>query len=290
MTKRPAINHVQAVLFLARAKGFLQRKQFERALEALAEALRLDPESGEAWMVRATVRVEMGDYEQALADVERRLQIEPPDPTALLARGSLHAYLGELEPALVDYTAFLRQQPGSVPALRGRAQTYVRLHRVEEALADLHEALRVDPGSAEARLDRGRIYQNQGCYAAAVADYQKALELAPAEAHVYNQLAWMLAACPQPEYRDGSRAVELARRGCELTSWQDANVLDTLASAYAECGRFDEAVTWAEKSLELANAEIKDVVSGHVQLFRDGRPARFEERERARPGSAPDRD
>ncbi len=290
MTKPPAINHVQAVLFLARAKGFLQRKQFERALEALTEALRLDPESGEAWMVRATVRVEMGDYEQALADVERRFQIEPPDPVALLARGSLRAYLGELEPALVDYTAFLRQQPGSVAALRGRAQTYARLQRFEEALADLHEALRVDPGSAEAYLDRGRFYQNRGRYAAAVADYQKALELAPAEAHVYNQLAWMLAACPRPEYRDGPRAVELARRGCELTNWQDANLLDTLASAYAECGRFDEAVTWAERSLERANAEIKDVVAGHVQLFRNGRPARFEGRERARPGSAPDRD
>lgn len=276
MSKPPPFNHIHAVVFLARAKGFLHRKQFEPALEALEEALRLDPESGEALMVRATVRVEMRDYQQALADVERRLQIEPPDPVALLARASLHASLGEREPALVDYTDFLRQQPDSVIALRGRAQTYACLHRFEEALADLNEAVRVDPANAEAYLDRGRLYQNQGGYAAAVADYQKALDLEPTGAHFYNQFAWMLAACPRPEYRDGPRAVELARRGCELTDWQDANLLDTLASAYAECGRFDEAVTWAEKSLELVDAEIKDAVCRHIQSFRNGQPARFE--------------
>ena len=87
----------------------------------------------------------------------------------------------------------------------------------------------------------------------------------------------MLAACPRAEYRDGARAVELARRGCELTNWQDPNILDTLASAYAECGRFEEAVAWAIKSLELADADIKEAVCRHVELFRKGRPARFED-------------
>src|SRR5260370_41282580 len=75
MNKPPVLNSVNAVVFLSRAKVYLQRKQFERALADLAEALRLNPQLGEAWMVRATVRVEMGDYRQALADVERRLQI-----------------------------------------------------------------------------------------------------------------------------------------------------------------------------------------------------------------------
>ena len=226
-------------------------------------------------MVRATVRVEMGDYRQALADVERCLQIEPPEPLALLTRGNLRAQLGELESALVDFTDFLRQQPGSVLALRARAASYARLHRFEEALADLHEALCVDPTNADAYLDRGRIYQKKGCYCAALADYQQALDVRPTEARFYNQYAWMLAACPQPEYRDGPRAVELALRGCELTNWRDANILDTLASAYAECGRFDEAVTWANKAFELAEAEVKEAVGEHVQWFRNGRPARF---------------
>jgi len=70
MNKLPALNAVNAVVCLVRAKAYLQRKQLEPALAELAEALRLDPQSGEALMVRATLRAEMGDYRQALADVE----------------------------------------------------------------------------------------------------------------------------------------------------------------------------------------------------------------------------
>jgi tetratricopeptide (TPR) repeat protein len=279
--KPPVLDAVNAVIFLERAKGFLHHKDFERALTDVDEALRLNPQLGEAWMLRATVRVEMGDYRQALADVERRLQLEPPEPLALLTRGNLRAQLGEPESALVDFTEFLRQQPGTMLALRARAMSYARLHRFEEALADLQDALGVDATNADAWLERGRVYQNQGNYPAALADYEKALEVGSTEARIYNQYAWMLAACPQPEYRDGARAVELARRGCELTDWQDANILDTLASAYAECGRFDEAVKWANKALELADAEskveaeLKEAVGKHIELFRNRQPARF---------------
>jgi tetratricopeptide (TPR) repeat protein len=275
MKKPPVLDAVNAVMFLSRAKFYLQSKQFERALPDLDETLRLNPQLSEAWMLRATVRVEMGDYPQALSDVERCLQIEPPEPLALLTRGNLRAQLGELESALEDFTNFLRQQPETVLALRARASSYTRLHRFDEALADLNEALRLDPANADAYLDRGRVHQKKDCFPAALADYQKALDLRPMEARFYNQYAWMLATCPQSEYRDGARAVELAHHGCELTSWQDANILDTLASAYAECGRFNEATRWATKSLELADAaELKEAVREHIQLFRNGRPAR----------------
>jgi tetratricopeptide (TPR) repeat protein len=261
-------------MFLERAKAYLQHKHLERALADAEEALRLNPQLGEAWMLCATVHVELGDYRQALADVQRRLEIEPPEPLALLTRGNLRVQLGELESALVDFTDFLREQPGTVLALRARAASYARLNRFEEALADLHEVLGVDPTNADAWLELGRVHQNQGDYPAALADYQKAVELAPSEARNYNQFAWMLAACPQPEYRDGARAVELARRGCELTNWEDANTLDTLASAYAECGRFEEAVRWANKAHELADTELQEAVRKHIELFRNGQPAR----------------
>jgi tetratricopeptide (TPR) repeat protein len=277
MNKLPDFNPLNFLVFLSRAKASLQRKQFDQALADLDEALRLNPESGDALMVRATVRAEMGDYRQALADVERRLQIEPPDPAVLLTRANLRACLGERESAVQDFTDFLREQPETVIGLRARAFNYTCLHRFEEALVDLNEAVRLEPANAEAWLDRGRLYQKTASYDAALADYQKALDLGPTDPGIYNQYAWMLAACPESKYRDGTRAVELARRGCELTDWQDANILDTLACAYAECSRFEEAGTWASKSLEMADDDIKGAVAGHVELFRNGKPARFED-------------
>jgi tetratricopeptide (TPR) repeat protein len=278
MKKPPAHDHAAAAVYLMRAKGYMQRKEYQRALTDLDEALRLNPQSGDAWMVRVAAWVEQGDFRQALADVARRLELKPPEPLALLTRGNLHAELGELEQALGDFTEYLQQQPGTVVALRARAMTFARLHRLDEALTDMNDAVRLDPASVDAHLERGRVHQDMRSYPAALADYQKAVELGPGESRCYNQCAWMLAACPQSECRAGVRAVALARRGCELTGWKDANILDTLASAHAECGQFDEALRWAAKALEQASAEIKEDVTKHIQLFRDRQPARIAER------------
>src|SRR5262249_70378 len=147
--------------------------------------------------------------------------------------------------------------------------------RHAEALADLDKARRAEPGNAEIYYERGRTYQNQGSYQAALADYQKALELGPNEAGFHNQLAWFLATCPVQGLRHSKRAVELARRGCELTHWQDGNLLDTLVCAHAECGQFDDALEWAAKALDLAPAETKETIRDHLELFRNRRPARF---------------
>jgi tetratricopeptide (TPR) repeat protein len=222
--------------------------------------------------------VEKGDYPKALADVEQRLKMQPPDPMALLARGNLHALLEEREAALADFTQFLRLQPKTVLALRARGHNYTCMGRYEEALIDLDKAQRLEPANAEVYYDRGRAYQIQGSYQAALADFQKALALAPDEAGFHNQLAWLLAACPAPGIRNGRRAVELARRGCELSQWQEGNLLDTLACAHAECGQFDEAMKFATQALERASAETKEIIRGHVELFRQRRPVRIERR------------
>ncbi len=68
-------------------------------------------------------------------------------------------------------------------------------------------------------------------------------------AHFYNQTAWDLATSPSPEKRDGSKAVKLAERACELSGWDDAKRLDTLAAAYAETGDFSSAVRWQEAAM-----------------------------------------
>jgi tetratricopeptide (TPR) repeat protein len=78
-----------------------------------------------------------------------------------------------------------------------------------QAIGELHS---LKPSYVDAWLDRGCVYQKKGRYDAALADYQKALDLGPTEARLYNQYAWMLAACPRPEYRDGARGMTAANR------------------------------------------------------------------------------
>jgi tetratricopeptide (TPR) repeat protein len=90
-------------------------------------------------------------------------------------------------------------------------------------------------------------------YERAIADYDKAIAISPDESAAYNNLAWLLATCDDPQFRDGKRAVEVATRACELSKWTDPNQIDTLAAALAEAGEFTRAVSMQER----ANAGFK---------------------------------
>ena len=95
----------------------------------------------------------------------------------------------------------------------------------------------------------------QGDYAGAVAQYRRALQLDPEQADVLNNLAWLLATCPAASPRNGPEAVRLAQQACELTRFRRTIMVGTLAAAYAEAGRFAEAVATAQKACALAAEE-----------------------------------
>jgi hypothetical protein len=67
----------------------------------------------------------------------------------------------------------------------------------------------------------------------------------------------MLATCPEAGFRDGPRAVSLARRACEATDWKHPYYLGTLGATLAEIGDFDEAARWQAEALALYPAEEK---------------------------------
>src|SRR5207249_10415894 len=99
-----------------------------------------------------------------------------------------------------------------------------------------------------------------------------------------NNLAWILATNPGDDLRDGPEAVRLAERACELTQRREPVLLGTLAAAYAETGRFTDAVTTAQKAIELAAAagqkEVADKNRQLLELYRADKPFRDRPTER----------
>lgn len=71
-------------------------------------------------------------------------------------------------------------------------------------------------------------------------------------AAVMNNLAWQLSTSPESGLRDGTLAVELAERACKQTSYQQPVLIGTLAAAYAEAGRFDDAISAGKKACAVA--------------------------------------
>ena len=79
---------------------------------------------------------------------------------------------------------------------------------------------------------------------------RRTMSFAPPE--ILNNLAWQLATSPDPKIRDGIQAVQLAQRACEQTQFGKTVFLGTLAAAFAEAGKFDDAIAIAEHACNLA--------------------------------------
>ena len=99
----------------------------------------------------------------------------------------------------------------------------------------------------------------------------------PDRLDVLNNLAWIGATHPDPRFRDGVRAVAGAQRAVEL-SGSEVHTVDTLAAAYAEVGRFPEALATVRKALQLArqqnNPALADALRTRIALYEAGKPLR----------------
>jgi cytochrome c-type biogenesis protein CcmH/NrfG len=102
------------------------------------------------------------------------------------------------------------------------------------------------------------------------------LDRQPLSVEVLNNLAWILATSSDDSVRNGTDAVALAEKACQQTHHQDAMTVGTLAAAYAEAGRFAEAVATAQKAANLAaaagNSQFANINTQLMQMYRAGKP------------------
>jgi Flp pilus assembly protein TadD len=117
-----------------------------------------------------------------------------------------------------------------------------------------------------------------GQWAAAVTNYQRALTLQPDDPELLNNLAWIRATCPDAASRNGGEAVQLAERACQRKGETEARFWGTLDAAYAEAGRFSEAIATAEKTrtLALAHGEtaLAEAAAKRLEGYRQAKPFR----------------
>ena len=96
-------------------------------------------------------------------------------------------------------------------------------------------------------------------------------------ASAYTAMAWLLAACPDADLRDGARALVHAQKACELTEYKDCHCLASLAAAYAESGDFPAAAKWQQKAIEhVPQEQSSDELTSRLELYQSAKHPRAE--------------
>ncbi|MFT6864270.1 MAG: tetratricopeptide (TPR) repeat protein [Akkermansiaceae bacterium] len=270
------------------------------------ESLEMDPGSSQAHHYLGLIRHNDGREAEAIEHLGEAVRLKPDYSEAHNSFGIALLGKGEIDEAVEHFQKALQLQPGYAAAHNSLGVTFLRQKKYVDAIEQFHFALRGEPGWTETRKNLGlglqglatillgQPFQVQGgqpdhatMHAAlgnthrdrneipeAARHYQWALNLNPVLQPALNNLAWIRATHPSAELRDGAKAVELAERCCRLSNYELGATLDTLAAAYAEAGRFEEAIRWQIKVIALASEAEKAGLEKQLKSYQAGKPLR----------------
>jgi protein O-mannosyl-transferase len=215
-------------------------------------------------------------FDQAAEQFRLSLQAMPNQEGTRLNLGKILLAQNKPAEAAVEFQNALHYNPGSEGLHFHLAEALARAGNIEEAEKEFAQCIQLKPNEAEPHARLAALLSGQGRTGEAIPHYREAIRLQPDSTDLLNNLAWILAADAHAQWRNGAEAQRLALRACELTHYERPLLIGTLAVAYAEAGRFDEAIAAAQKARELALAGGKNEMAARnlelLQLFRAHRP------------------
>jgi len=192
--------------------------------------------------------------------------------------GIIFLQRGELDKAIARLQAAIDLRPENGPAHNNLAKAFLQKGQLTEAMIHYRKFLEIEPQNVEARNILGTALIQQGHVREAVEQWQDALAIEPENGNAASNLAWVFATSPEDSIRNGARAVELAERALHLSGGKIPMIFRTLGAAYAENGRFSQAIETAQHGAELANSQGNQGLAAELQsniaVYQSGRPLR----------------
>jgi tetratricopeptide (TPR) repeat protein len=277
-TSTLAITGDNPVAYQSLACVFLDEGKVEPAIAALNEALRISPTYQDAHNNLGRALVMAGRTEEAISHFRAALGVTD---RAVIRHdlGAALDKLGRKEEAIREYEAAIAIEPDRYLTLVVLANDLAAVGRFAEAEAHLRYALKLNPVEVEPRRLMAVMLTVHGRAEEAIREYQEILRRKPDDLDALNNVAWMRATHAEASHRDGKEAVRLAERARAKSPTPEAVLFSTLAAAYAEAGRFAEAVSAGERAVELARAahatqEIERYAE-QLRSYRAGKPFHF---------------
>jgi protein O-mannosyl-transferase len=266
-------NSVEAHYNLASSLG--DTGQPQAAERHYREALRLQPKHARAHNNLANLLADTGRVPEAIEHYEASLRHQPGNLEARFNYGVTLADAGRPAEAIAQFEAAVRLRPGFTRARLQLVNLLTSTGNLPAAAAHNAELLRHDPASPEGRFNAGSLAAARGDWPVAVSHWQAALQAKPDFHLALHRLAWTSATHPNPAFRNGKAARELAGRFAQIAGPRHPEALDLLAVAHAADGAFAEAAAHARQALAALGTNqpaFAAEVRARLALFEAGRP------------------
>jgi tetratricopeptide (TPR) repeat protein len=258
--------------------ALLRMERIDDAILHFQSAEKLRPGSIEVLIDLGGSLLKKGRPDEAVSKFQQVLQLQPGLAVAHYSLGVAYSQKGQVDLALASYQRALVAQPDYVSAHYNLGIVLARGGRLYEAVEHFQKAVKLQPEFIEAHFNLGNNLLLLGRQAEAMIHFQRVLEANPDQIDTLNNLALLLATCPQASVRNGTTAVELAQRANRLSGSRNAVILQTQAAAYAEAGSFELAAETARRAANVAfdqgQLQLAETIQQERRLYLSGSPLR----------------
>jgi tetratricopeptide (TPR) repeat protein len=252
--------------------------RYAEAEEHFRKALAINPESALAHRNRGSLLENAGRDEEALWHYEQAARIDPQDGETQERLGIYFGKRKDYRRAVEHLRRAAGLRPDSATEQRNVGVILEKIAREDEALTYFRRAVEIDPKDLRNRLRLATALARTGDTPAADEQYRHARELNANWPDESSREAWRLATSPDARKRTPDVAVWAAESACNAVRPPPAKYLDVLAAAYADAGRFDDAVTTAKRALATAEAgkdeELARAIGARLKLYGERQPFR----------------
>ncbi|HSU56029.1 MAG TPA: tetratricopeptide repeat protein [Candidatus Dormibacteraeota bacterium] len=235
------------------------------------------PTNAETQLALANALMLLGKTNEAANCFAKTHQLNPELSIREKTEAEKLTAAGDVNGAIGHWLIALGLDPADAAAHGKLGLLFAQSGKLAEAIPHFEEAVRLAP-TADACHNLGLAQMMRGHPDLAVVQFRAALKLEPDSLENLNDLAWLLATHPDPKIRNGAEAVRLAEHACQLAGGKEARYWGTLDAAYAEIGRFSDAISAAEKTRQLASTagdtNLAAAADTRLTLYRKQQPFR----------------
>jgi tetratricopeptide (TPR) repeat protein len=223
--KLTGVSSDPASMAYRRGVDYLNKEDWDRAIAEFNEAIRLNPNFGDAfyarghcyndgknnpdqgaadyikainlksqyanmaWLRLGSIYYDKKEYDKAIEYCTNAIRLDPNEALNYGLRGDAYYFgKGDYTRAAADYTKVIELDPQDSDSYFRRAYSYRQLNNNRQALADYTKYIELVPDDSAAYNNRGLIYRDSALYDRAIADFTRAIGLEP-KALYYNNRA-----------------------------------------------------------------------------------------------------